>query len=168
MMLEFEDGTSEEYISGFFEGYESGYTDGVVDTVGPPPESLDPFLEEMVIASFEDWVGEQEQRAGRFFCGQDIRLDFPFDDTEYMALWASHNCADWDLYLTIVGDEEMEAHALAEVGANLSLRRGCYNPFEGVIACEFLIPHGAENKFGILFQGGFHAIWYEHEWEYNP
>ena len=43
-------------------------------------------------------------RSGRFHCGQDVRIDFPFDDTEYMAIWASHDCEDWDLYLTIVVD----------------------------------------------------------------
>ena len=45
-------------------------------------------------------------RSGRFYCNSDVRVDFPFDDTEYMALWAAHDCKDWDLYLTVVVDED--------------------------------------------------------------
>ena len=99
----------------------------------------------------------------------DVRIDFPFDDTQYMALWAAHDCEDWDLYLTVVVDETTSNNALAYVGAEPSYRRGCYETywFDDVSACEFHLPHGGDN-FGILFGGGFHAIWHEHEWEYNP
>ena len=38
---------------------------------------------------------------------------------------------------------------------------------EEVEACEFVLPHGGKN-FGILFKGGFHPIWHEYEWAYNP
>ena len=90
------------------------------------------------------------------------------DDTEYMALWAANTCSDWDLYLTIVADDDTGKHALAYAGADLSERRGCYETMqEDVGACEFYMPHGGDN-FGVLFSGGFHAIWHEHEWEYNP
>jgi hypothetical protein len=60
----------------------------------------------LLIQSFDEWTQEQEMRHGRFFCNQDIRIDFPFDEIEYMALWAQHNCEGWDLYLTIVVSEE--------------------------------------------------------------
>ena len=129
-MIEVEgDDLSAEYINGYFEGYVDGYTDGVIDVAGPPLEPLDPFLEQMVVASFEDWVGEQEQRSGRFFCGMDVRIDFPFEDTEYMALWAAHDCEDWDLYLTVVVDAQTSEKALAYAGAEPSARRGCYDSF---------------------------------------
>jgi len=123
----------------------------------------------MVIQTFDKWVQDQEQRSGRFFCGHDIRIDFPFDDMDYMSLWAAHDCVDWDLYLTVVTDRQTSDSSLTYSGAEVSYRRGCYETymFEDVDACEFYLPHGGEN-FGILFRGGFHAIWHEFEWVYNP
>ena len=141
----------------------------MIDTVGPPPAEHDPFTLELVTAVFGDWVDEQTMRSGRFHCGQDVRLDFPFEDTEYMALWAAQDCEDWDLYLTVVVDRDTSEKALTYAGAEPSTRRGCYEAvwFEDVDACEFYLPHGGSN-FGMLFQGGFHAIWHEYEWVYNP
>ena len=106
-----------------------------------------------------------------FHCGLDVRLDFPFDDTEYMALWAAQDCSDWDLYLTVVYEEETHDITVAYFGAEKSERRGCYWTWwqnrVDAMACEFVLPHGGDN-FGILFAGGFHGIWHEYEWEYNP
>ena len=86
-----------------------------------------------------------------------------------MAFWAAQDCKDWDLYLTLVTDTDTSEMVLAIHGAELSLRRGCYETslVDEVVACEFLLPHGGHN-FSVLFQGGFHPIWYEYEWEYNP
>ena len=121
-----------------------------------------------MLAAFEDWVEEQVMRQGRFHCGLDIRIDFPFDDTEYMAIFAAHDCSDWDLYLTLAGDEHTGDHALSYIGAEPSERRGCYDTWqEDIGACEFYLPHGG-NNFGILFGGGFQPVWHEHEWEYSP
>ena len=49
---------SENYISGYFDGYVDGYTDGVIDVTGPQLEPMDPFLEQMVVQTFGDWVIE--------------------------------------------------------------------------------------------------------------
>lgn len=108
-------------------------------------------------------------RSGRYHCGHDIRIDFPFEDGEHMALWAAHDCNDWDLYVTVVADSETAEYVLDYTGAEPSVRRGCYEVllFDEVGACEFFLPHGGPN-FGILFEGGFHPIWHEYEWEYNP
>ena len=166
-----EDGPEDvsDYESGYKDGYHDGYNDGVVDFTDPEPQEIEPFVLEMVIKSFETWVNEQEMRAGRFHCDKDIRIDFPFDDMEYMALWASHNCADWDLYLTVVVDKQTSENALTYAGADPSYGHGCYETSisEDAIFCEFYLPHGGDN-FGILFQGGFHPIWYEFEWVHNP
>ena len=109
-------------------------------------------------------------RQGRFHCGLDIRVDFPFDDTNYMAIFAAHDCSDWDLYLTLAFDGDSDARAFMYTGAEPSERRGCYQTawqgYDGG-ACEFFLPHGGDN-FGLLFGGGFHPVWHEHEWEYNP
>lgn len=98
-----------------------------------------------------------------------MRIDFPFDDTEYMAVFAAQNCEDWDLYFTVVADSATADYAIHYTGAEPSVRRGCYESewFDEVGACEFYLPHGGDN-FGMLFAGGFHAVWYEYEWEYNP
>ena len=98
-------GQDKDWIRGYKEGYDGGYWDGVLDNTKQPRDTeIDEFYAQMLINSFEDWVQEQEMRSGRFFCNSDIRVDFPFDDTEYMALWAAHDCKDWDLYLTIIVD----------------------------------------------------------------
>ena len=108
-------------------------------------------------------------RQGRFFCNHDVRIDFPFDDTEYMSLWANHDCSDWDLYLTLIADSDTFNMGLTFTGAETSLRRGCYDIYqlEKIGACEFYLPHGGDN-FAVLFEGGYHSVWYEYEWDYNP
>lgn len=85
-----------------------------------------------------------------------------------MAVWAGQDCSDWDLYFTVVMDSEAADYSIWWTGAEPSYRRGCYETywFDEVYACEFYIPHGGDN-FSLLFSGGFHAIWYEYEWEYN-
>ena len=69
-----------------------------------------------------------------------------------MALWAGHDCEDWDLYLTVVADQATGEYALNATGADLSFRRGCFEiqGLDDVSACEFYLPHGGSN-FGILF-----------------
>ena len=91
-------------------------------------------------------------RSGRFYCGKDIRIDFPFDDTEYMALWAAQDCADWDLYLTIVVDKKTSEMAMHATGADITYDHGCYETSisDEAIFCEFYLPHGG-SPFGILF-----------------
>ena len=86
-----------------------------------------------------------------------------------MAVWATQDCSDWDLYLTLVFEEDTLDMGLHYTGAEPSLRRGCYQTiwFDTAYACEFYLPHSGEN-FGLLFYGGFHPIWYEFEWEYAP
>ena len=54
-----DDKQSEDYIGGYFDGYVDGYTDGILDPIGPQPEDLDPFLLQMVVASFDTWVIDQ-------------------------------------------------------------------------------------------------------------
>ena len=44
-----------------------------------------------------------------------------------MAIWAAHDCSDWDLYLTLVADSATGDNAIAYTGAEPSLRRGCYD-----------------------------------------
>ena len=164
------EGQDPDWIRGYKEGYEGGYWDGVLENVKQPRDAdIDEFYLQMLISSFEDWVQDQELRSGRFYCNSDVRVDFPFDDDEYMALWAAHDCSDWDLYLTVVVDEESADLSVAWSGAEPSDRKGCYETswFDDVYACEFYLPHGGD-KFGLLFAGGFHAVWHELEWDYNP
>lgn len=44
------------YEKGFNSGYIDGYADAVRDTEGPEPEEIDPFMMQMMIGAFEDWV----------------------------------------------------------------------------------------------------------------
>ena len=91
-------------------------------------------------------------RAGRFYCSKDVRLDFPYDEIEYMAFWASHDCKDWDLYLSLIMDQRVADFTLTYAGAEPSPRRGCYETYSigQLSVCEFYLPNEGD-KFGILF-----------------
>ena len=62
------------------------------------------FELQILFMSFEDWVKDQEMQTGFFSCNSDVRIDFPFDNQNYTALWATHDCDQWDLFLTVVMD----------------------------------------------------------------
>ena len=120
------EGQDQDWIRGYKEGYEGGYWDAVLNnTKQARDEDIDEFYLQMLVSSFEDWVKEQEMRSGRFFCNSDVRIDFPFEDPEYMALWAAHDCKDWDLYLTVVFEPET-LDLVVFYSGELSDRKGCY------------------------------------------
>lgn len=78
------------------------------------------------------------------------------------ALWASHDCADYELKLTVVLSKETESNNVGYYGAELdgSCQETLY--FEGALACEFSIKYN--EKFAMLFQGGFSPVYYTTEW----
>ena len=86
-----------------------------------------------------------------------------------MAVWAGHDCTHWDLYITLIFPREQTDKILTYAGAALSERRGCYSTMWTVEmdACEFYLSN--ENRdVGILFRGGYHPIYFEHEWHLKP
>ena len=103
--------------------------------------------------------------ASIFTCNSDVRIDLPFpEDNRLWALWASHDCSDFDLILTVVLNKATQDDFLGFVGADLS-KKGCVDVywFENTIACEFVLNSRGEN-FGILFEGGFTPVFYTTEW----
>lgn len=78
------------------------------------------------------------------------------------ALWASHDCADYDLKLTVVLTKETQANNVGYYGAELDAA-GCQETiyFEGALACEFTVKYN--QKFAMLFQGGFSPVYYTTE-----
>ena len=107
-------------------------------------------------------------QSGFFSCNSDVRIDYPFDNENYMALWATHDCDHWDLFLTILFDQYSFRSLVTSTGADLSDRKGCYQIDESreIAACEFYMPN-RDDKFGILFAYN-HELQYEIEWDYNP
>ena len=101
-----------------------------------------------------------------FTCGDDIRIDHPFPTDDSMtALWAAHDCKDFDLLLTVMLDAVSEANLVGFVGAELSAKECVLADYwgEGVYACEYEILARAE-PLGILFKGGFRPVFYSTEW----
>lgn len=124
---------------------------------------------QMVIENFQEWVKDQRSQAGGIFCNYDFRIETPFDNYEHSALWVTHDCKVWDLYLTVIMSKQSADLAVTWSGAELSDRRGCFEIYNFVFnyACEFYLPHGGDN-FGILFATGSLYITHDVEWVYNP
>ena len=104
-----------------------------------------------------------------FACDSDIRIVRPFaEDSTIWALWANHDCSDYDLLLNIVMDAEAELNLLGYLGANLSAKECVTADYlaEGVTACQFELKAGGTN-FAMLFKGGYHPIYFTEEWESN-
>ena len=108
-------------------------------------------------------------QSGFFSCNSDVRIDYPFENQNYTALWATHDYDQWDLFLTVVMGLQTTESVVATSGADLSDRKGCYEigESEQVVACEFYMPN-RDDKFGILFTGDNHVLQHELEWDYNP
>ena len=65
----------------------------------------DEFKLDALTLELETWTKEQEQdKKEGFFCDFTVSLDFPFtsEDDDLMAVWAGHDCSQWDLYITLV------------------------------------------------------------------
>ena len=87
-----------------------------------------------------------------FTCDSDIRLEIPFPDEQRIwALWANHDCKDFDLILTVTLDSETLNNLIGYTGADLT-EKGCIYTqwFDDIIACEFKLIANSDN-FAILF-----------------
>ena len=76
---------------------------------GTPSEDgadvYDEFKLDALTLELETWTKEQEQdKKEGFFCDFTVSLDFPFtsEDDDLMAVWAGHDCSQWDLHITLV------------------------------------------------------------------
>ena len=86
-------------------------------------------------------------------------------DKEQFALWAAHDCDDYNLMLTVVIEKKAQANLITYVGAELS-DEGCSESaqFDNLIICQFQLLAGGDN-FAMLFKGGFTPIFYTLAWE---
>ena len=113
---------------------------------------------------FSEWVYSHVMTKSPFTCNSDVRIDLPEpDDSRFFALWAEHDCDDYDLLLTVVLDARTVENFVGYVGADMS-QKGCVPVFwfEETVACEFDLKAG--NPFAILFAGGFTPVFYTTKW----
>ena len=95
----------ESYDTGYNSGYEAGYDahaeeTGVKEDVQIELEDLSYYVQD-----FPRWVKEQRMDESIFSCDSDIRIAHPYPDEDGLwALWADHDCSEYDLVLTIVMD----------------------------------------------------------------
>jgi len=138
----------------------------VEDSKPPEAEKVDADLLDAYKYDFPDWVAKQSLKQSIFTCNSDVRIDYPFpEDNRMVALWADQDCKDFDLYLTVMLDEETQANNEGYVGADLTAK-GCVIAEymgEGIYACEYQLIAGG-TPLGILFQGGFQPIYYTTQW----
>lgn len=103
-----------------------------------------------------------------FSCDRDIRIDHPFpEEPSLWALWADHDCKDYNLLLTLVMDQEVVDKVLGWVGVKGSKAK-CSQAFiyDGALACEFTLKPSSHN-FCVLLSGGFSPIFTMTEWIKN-
>ena len=73
-----------------------------------------------------------------FKCESDVRIVRPFyDEPTLFALWANHDCKDYDLLLNVMLDAEAELNLVGFVGAGLSIKECVQADYlaEGILAC---------------------------------
>lgn len=143
----------------------------VVETISEDDQDVyDEFKLDALSMKLIEWTKDQKQDEKEgFFCDFTVSLDFPFasENDDLMAVWAGHDCSNWDLYITMIFPREQTEKLITYVGTELSERRGCYTTtwIVEMDACEFYLP--ANNRdLTLLFKGGYHPIWYEHEWNF--
>lgn len=106
------------YLEGVDDGYELGYEEGYNTPRVVEPAEMDADLLDAYKYDFPEWVNAQVMQESIFTCGSDIRIDHPFPEDDRMtALWAAHNCKDFDLLLTVFIDAESEANFVGSTGA---------------------------------------------------
>ena len=82
------------------------------------------------------------------------------------ALFAAHDCLDYDLKLQVTLDERQINNYIGHYGADLS-DKGCQRANflnRGMVICEYKILARGPN-FGILISGGYSPIAYSFVWE---
>jgi len=119
------------------------------------------------VFEFPKWVRSKEISTSKIFtCDLGINLERPFPEEDRVwSLWANQNCKDYDLFLTLIFDEEAHSSLLGFTGADLS-SQGCFTmeAFDTGIACEYkLLANGG--NFGVLFSGEFTPVFYNTEWK---
>ena len=125
---------------------------------------------EAYAAEFTTWALNHEF-VKSFVCRFEIDRLSPFAEVadDLWAIWANHDCLDWEVRLKMVMDQETSENVIATTGLKLLDGQEC-SRMESTngrqyVSCNFLIEPRADN-FSILFKGGFSLIWYDFEWEY--
>ena len=59
-----------------------------------------------MIEEFIEYLKDQKAVRDGFFCDLRIELKQSFVRQDYWALWANHDCKDWDLLITMLMSEE--------------------------------------------------------------
>ena len=112
------------------------------------------------------WVDERKWSQGLFACDGEVDISnpFPLDNSMY-ALFAAHDCLEYDLILQVTLDAAQVNNYIGHYGAdfteNLCQRANYLN--QGIVICEYeLLAQG--HNFGILFSGGYSPIAYTLKW----
>jgi len=109
------------YQEGYDNGFDDGFEEGKIDGSGPTEAELDDGRLAYYVSEFPAWVARQRMIQSVFACDSDIRLERPFiDDVSTFALWANHDCSDYDMLLNVMIDVEASLNLIGYVGAPLS------------------------------------------------
>ena len=153
------------------EGREAGYTYGYeqqqldAQALAESKQVTDQASLQSFSEAFPSWVDSLKQESSVWTCDSDIRVTHPFEEEKRLwALWASQDCSDYDLHLTVVLSSAQQDLNVMQYGAELSEKQ-CYelSAYSDAIACEFVLKAGGGN-FGLLFNGEFDPVFYEQEW----
>lgn len=153
------------YEDAFNEGFEAGFDEAETESL--VRDVVDAQTLREYSQRFPNWVEEQDLFSSIFVCDSDVRIDHPFINDERMwSLWASQDCSDYDLLLTVILSRETDQDLVGFFGVDID-KSDCREAalFEDSIACEITLKK--DEKFGMLFQGGFTPVYYTTEWKTN-
>jgi len=155
------------YRSGYDQGYEKGFGDAEekFKSEGYDGPALDKEKVQTYMRQFPQWVSQQQMSSSIWKCDSEVRIDHPFpEEPTVFAFWASHNCDNYSMLLTVVLGNEAMNKLTGYYGASLT-GNGCTTAtsFDNSVACEFKLE--AKTNFGMLFMRGFTPVFYLTEWE---
>jgi len=96
-----------------------------------------------------------------------VLTPYPMGPSDIWAIWANHDCANWEILLTFVMTREATSDVIAQAGVEYS-ELGCQRleaDDTELDQCQFRMKVNGDN-FALLFKDGFTPIWYDIEWVY--
>ena len=108
----------------------------------------------LYIDVFPEWAANQSFKGG-FFCRFEMERAVPFVERadEMWAIWANHDCSNWEVMLTLVMTRETTGDVIATAGfdqSNMDCERLGEDGESALDQCEYKMKVNSEN-FALLF-----------------
>lgn len=152
------------FSQGFEDGFEKGQEQAKEDAVAA--QVIDKDTLARYSERFEEWVDDREWSQNLFACDGEVDIRHPFpEDKSMYALFAAHDCVEYDLILQVTFDEAQVNNYIGHFGADFTEKECSRANYlnKGVVICEYKLLARGPN-FGILLSGGYSPIAYSFKW----